>query len=362
MVEKTLESPAWLGSHPDPATPGSTASNGERTLSDEALSALVYTETFQATGKKKYETAARKILDSASSAVASPAGGFYSSGVDRRIQTGLNGLMIASLAKAARALDEPRYAETSKKCADFILKSMIDEKGSLLHTSRGSHSEGPATADDYAFLIRGLVEIYETTFEEAYLEKAISLNRDFLARYWNTGKGGFSLTSADTGPLSSHAKGVRDTLMPSGNSETLLNMLQLYRVTCDTSLKEKAEELVALFSEEARPSPSSYTQFMSVLDFAEGPSYEIVIAGDPKAEDTLKMIRTISRPFVPNKVVILRPGKETPSRITEIAPFTEYQKSINGKATVYVCRNYNCHFPTTDPAEALKMLGVKEKK
>jgi len=102
--------------------------------------------------------------------------------------------------------------------------------------------------------------------------------------------------------------------------------------------------------------PSAHTQFMVVLDFALGPSREIVIAGDLQGADTRTMLRALRRPFIPNKLVLFRPSDEETPEITRLAPFTQPQTSLDGKATAYVCQNHHCKLPTTGIEEMLKLL------
>ena len=103
--------------------------------------------------------------------------------------------------------------------------------------------------------------------------------------------------------------------------------------------------------------PSGYTQFLSAFDFRLGPSYEVIISGKAEAPDTEQMLKELWSYFVPNKVLIFRPEREKPE-ITELAKYTEEQVPIEGKATAYVCQNYECQLPTTEIREMLRMLNV----
>jgi uncharacterized protein YyaL (SSP411 family) len=155
-------------------------------------------------------------------------------------------------------------------------------------------------------------------------------------------------------------KDIYDGAIPSGNSVAALNLLRLGRITANPSFEESAVMIGRAFSQGVRQSPAGYTQLMLSVDFGIGPSYEVVIAGRTGAEDTEAMVRTLRTHFVPNKVVLFRPGQEESPDITRLAEYTKYQTSIDGKATAYVCLNYNCKLPTTDPREMLELLGVKK--
>jgi len=279
---------------------------------------------------------------------------------DDKILTDWNGLMIAAFAAASRALDEPIYAEKAKNAADFVLTKMVDGKKRLLHRYRDGQAAVPAMLDDYAFLINGLIEIYETTFEVTYLEKALELNDALIAHFWDEKRGGFYFTADDAETPLTRRKEVYDSAIPSGNSVQMLNLLKLGRMTLNHSLEEKAAKTAAAFAADAESSPSSHTQFMTALDFATGPFYVVVVAGSATGEDTKKMLKALAKPFDPNLLVLFRPtGEESPA-ITRLAPFTKLQKSMDGKATAYVCENYNCKYPTTDLAEMIKQLGLKK--
>jgi hypothetical protein len=278
---------------------------------------------------------------------------------DDKVLTDWNGLMIAALTKGARALDEPDYAEAAKKAVDFILQKMRTQDGRLLHRYRDGQAALPANVDDYAFLIWGMVELYETTFEASYLQMALKLNDDLLKHFWDDKAGGFYFTADDAEKLLVRQKDIYDGAVPSGNSVAALNLLRLARITANTNLEEKAVKIGRAFSEAINQSPSAHTQLMLAVDFMGGPSYEVVIAGKSGAKDTKAMIGALREHFVPNKVVLFRPTEEESPEIIRLAEYTKYQSSIDGKATAYVCLNYNCKLPTTDSEKMLELLEVK---
>ena len=137
----------------------------------------------------------------------------------------------------------------------------------------------------------------------------------------------------------------------------MLNLLRLGRITADHDLEQKASGINQAFSENVKRSPSAYTQLLVALDFAVGPSYEVVVAGTPQAVDTEKMLQAINQRFIPNKIVIFLPTGPDLSRILQIAPFARYESTIDGKPTAYVCVNYSCKLPTTDIYTMLASLN-----
>jgi len=279
---------------------------------------------------------------------------------DDKVLTDWNDLMIAALAKGAWVFDEPRYTDAAARAANFVLHRMVRDDGRLLHRYRDGEAALPAYAADYAFLTWGLLELYEATFELRYLERALALNAYLLEHFWDGENGGFYSTADDGEELLVRQKEIYDGAIPSANSVAMLNLLRLGRMTAQPDLEEKAAIISRAFSASVRQSPIAYTQLMLAVDFALGPSYEVVIAGKPGAEDTRMMLAALRAQFVPDKVVLLRPDGESP-RIARLAEFTQYQRSIDGKATAYVCRNYKCEFPTTDVEVLLNLLGARQK-
>jgi hypothetical protein len=275
---------------------------------------------------------------------------------DDKVLTDWNGLMIAALAKGAKAFGEKKYSDASERAAKFILKKLRSSNGRLLHRYRDGQSAIMASVDDYAFLIWGLVDLYEATFDVVYLRAAIDLQKEMNKHFWDDKNGGFYFTADDGEKLLLRQKEIYDAAIPSGNSVAMLNLLRLGRIAADVGFEEKAAKLNKAFSDDVRKMPSAYPQLMMAVNFAEGPSYEVVIAGDRKDKSTKEMLREIRRAFIPNKVMILRPTEEKMPEITALAAYTRYHTTIDNKATAYVCRNYNCALPTTDAKKMLELL------
>jgi len=281
---------------------------------------------------------------------------------DDKILTDWNGLMIAALAKGAQACNEPEYADAAKRAANFILTNMRRPDGRILHRYRDGHAAILANVDDYAFLIWGLLELYETIFDVHYLQTALDLNNEMIKHFWDDQNGGFYFTADDAEELIVRQKEIYDGAIPSGNSVAVVNLFRLARITAEPELEEKANKIMLAFSEDVRSVPSGYTQMMVGLGFGIGPSYEIVIVGHPQAKDTKEMLNSLRKHFIPNKVVLLRPSDQEEPDIIRLAKFTEYQSSLDGKATAYVCLDYSCKMPTTDTEEMLELLNVSSQK
>jgi uncharacterized protein len=278
---------------------------------------------------------------------------------DDKILTDWNGLMIAALSKAAQALNDPEYADAARRAADFVLTVMRNPSGGLLHRFRDGEAGLAAHVDDYAFFIWGLIELYETVFDVRYLAAALELNQYLIEHFWDADMGGFYFTADDGEALLVRKKEVYDGASPSGNSVAALNLIRLGRMVADPELEKMADRIVRAFAGAIGQYPSAYTQMLLALEFAAGPSHEVVIAGVPHAQDTAEMLKVLREPFLPNKVVLMRPLDEEAPEITRLADFTKHHTSSDHAATAYVCMNYNCELPTRDPHEMLELLVTK---
>ena len=275
---------------------------------------------------------------------------------DDKVLADWNGLMIASLAKGARSLGEPLYAVAAAKAADFILEQMRDREGQLLHRYREGEARITASLNDYAFLIWGLSELYETTFETRYLAAALELLEHVLTHFKDDTNGGFYSTADYAESLILRTRDVFDGALPSGNSAMLMNLTFLGHLTGRSEYLDDASRLGRALAHEVDRVPQAHTHLLSALDLALGPSYETVICGDSRSEDTQRMLMALNKDFLPYNVVIFRPAETEQPEIAEIAPFTKFQTCIDGKPTAYVCQNYACSVPTTDTAEMLRTL------
>ncbi len=263
--------------------------------------------------------------------------------------------MIAALAKAARAFDAPDYADRAARAADFLLATMRTGEGRLLHRYRNGRAGIPGLLDDYAFLVWGLIELYQTTFEPRWLRAALALNATMLRHFEDAEHGGLFLSPDDGEALLVRQKEYYDGAIPSGNSVAYLNNLRLGRLTGQTDLEDVAERIGRSSSAVAQ-APMAHTMLMSALTFSLGPAQEITIVGESGAADTEAMLDVLRARYLPNAVVHLRPpdGDE----VAVLAPYTEAQTMQNGKATAYVCEHYACQSPTTDPDELARQLDA----
>jgi uncharacterized protein YyaL (SSP411 family) len=278
---------------------------------------------------------------------------------DDKVLTSWNGLMVAALARAARVLEEPGYARAAQRAADFVLREMKDGRGRLLHRWRGGPAAITANAEDYAFLIWGLIELYQWGYEERYLEEAMGLTGEFVKYYWDDEGGGFYFTPTYGERILVRLKEVKDDPVPSANSAAMLDLLRLSRLTGRPEFEKRAAELSEAFSGEVREHPSSYAMHLCAFDLSMGPSFEVVIVGRRGAEDTGEMLRALGRAYLPSAVVLFRPAGEEAAAIIRLAPFVKDMSVRKKRATAYVCTNFLCREPTNSVDEMLKALGVR---
>ncbi|OLS30294.1 MAG: Cellobiose 2-epimerase, partial [Candidatus Heimdallarchaeota archaeon AB_125] len=196
---------------------------------------------------------------------------------DDKILTDWNGLMIAAFSKASRILRNKSYQQTAEKAIDFILAKLQQEDGRLLHRYRNEDAAIMANLDDYAFMIWGLLELYETSFNPKYLNEAINLNVKLIDHFWDNESGGFFFTPDDGEELLVREKPVYDGSIPSGNSVAMLNLVKLSKMTSEASLEQKADDLMKTFAKQINRIPSAFSFILSSLDFALGPSFEIIL-------------------------------------------------------------------------------------
>ncbi|MBY9012632.1 MAG: thioredoxin domain-containing protein [Candidatus Lokiarchaeota archaeon] len=276
---------------------------------------------------------------------------------DDKVLTDWNGLMIAAFAKAGYIFNDPKYIQIAKKAVTFIFDQMMDSEGRLLHRYREGGADILAFVDDYAFLIWGLINLYESSFETQYLEKAIMLTEEQLKLFWDSSIGAFFFTAEDTESLLTRQKETYDGAIPSGNSVSMLNLLRLAQITGNDEYEKKADHLGRVFAENIRTSPVAHTLMMVAVDYAVGPTYSLVIAGDSGKKDTISMINEIRKQFLPNKSLIFRPTEETNPEIDKYSNFIQFFDKYEEKATAFVCINKTCKAPTNDINKALEYLN-----
>jgi len=286
---------------------------------------------------------------------------------DDKVLADWNGLMVAALSKASQVFGEDFkgniYSEAAESAMNFILDEMCAE-GKLFHRYRDVEAGIPGTLDDYAFVVWGLLELYEATFKPRYLKKAVLLTETLLKYFWDDLNGGFYFTASDSEQVLLREKKTYDGVIPSGNSVQFLNLLKLAMITENQEFEVRAHELEQNFSTAVKKAPTAHTKFMEALYFRMGPSYSVVLAGDPHCEDTVNMVNGLKKPFIPNKILALNPKIKSKvenslkelSGIKDVSESVELKGMVNNKATVYVCSDRSCHPPTHSLEDVLKLM------
>ncbi len=267
---------------------------------------------------------------------------------DDKILTDWNGLMIAALARGGVAFRKPEYTQAAEDAAAFVLKTLREPNGRLIKRYRDGEAGLPAHLEDYAYLLWGLVELYEASFDPQYLKESKALAQILFKRYWDPTNGGFFMTADDGEELIVRSKEVYDGAQPSGNSVATLNLLRLARLTGDTTLEERAKDTIKAFSKDLTENPGAYTVMLQAIDFLTGDTREIVVAGKEGAADTQAMLDLLQLRFDPNKVVLFKPDGPAGAALSKVVNYVENHGSKDGKANVYVCRNFACQLPTTE--------------
>jgi uncharacterized protein YyaL (SSP411 family) len=280
---------------------------------------------------------------------------------DDKVITAWNGLMISSLAYGGTVLGERKYTEAAERSAGFILNTLHKDER-LMRYYRDGHVIGKAFLDDYAFLIMGLLDLYEATFDARWLIEAGRLSEEMIRLFADSSGGGFFLAGKDGEKLIARTKPSSDGAVPSGNSVAALALLKLGRLTMSPHFAEQGGKILEAFSAQLQQSPAYSSAMLAALDFRLGPGSEIIIAGSADAADTKQMLKLIRSRFLPNAVVLLHDQGKANSSLYEVVPFMKNQTAIGGKATAYVCENYACKKPVNSVSELEGLLaGITEK-
>jgi hypothetical protein len=273
-------------------------------------------------------------------------------GLDDKVLCGWNGLMITALAKAAAVLDEPRYGEAAAQAADFILGAMRQE-GRLLASYGKGQARLKAYSTDYAFFIEGLLALFESSGDLRWLTTAGELTDTMIEHYWDTAGAGFYFTAGDHEELLVRSKTANDGAIPSGNSVMLMNLQKLAILLDRKDLREKAEGVIRAFGGSVTRTPFQHERLLCGIEAWHQGFEEIVIAGAPDDAGTRALLNVVYGLYLPNKVVArFDPADTAQSRLPLLADKTP----IDGKPAAYVCRNYACQRPVTEPEELKSQL------
>ncbi len=269
---------------------------------------------------------------------------------DDKVLADWNGLMVAALARAGVALNEPGWIEAAGQAAEFVLAHLRTKDGRLLHRWRQGRAGIPGMLDDHAFMIWGLIELYEADFNGRWLAEAVALARRMEADF-GAESGAFH-ASRPTDDLPARPLEAFDGAMPSGNSVAMMDLLRLARLTGDAAMEARASKVAAAFGERIAAMPSAFAWMMAAVLFAESPGFEIVLAGPKHTPESRAMLEAVRAPWLPHAVLLWR-DQDT----MRLAPYVRAQTPLDGRVTAYVCRNFQCNRPATDPDVVRHLLA-----
>lgn len=298
---------------------------------------------------KRSESDVLAALDEAREKLAAARAGRPRPSLDDKVLVAWNGLMISAFARAAQVLDEPRYLAAARAAAGFIKPRMYDASTNLLKRRyRDGHVDIDAVLEDYAFLIQGLLDLYETSFELKWLSWAVRLQEQQDTLFWDNKAGGYFSTRPQASHILVRMKDDYDGAEPSPNSVAAMNLLRLWQMTDRQELRKKADATFAALADRLGPQGAAVPQLVAAFDFSLSKPKQIIIAGDPGASDTRAMLRLVHDRFIPNKILLLADGGPGQQQLAQWLPFMKSVSRKGGRATAYICENYVCQLPTAD--------------
>ncbi|MNX09159.1 hypothetical protein D3C86_388850 [compost metagenome] len=273
-------------------------------------------------------------------------------GLDDKVLTSWNGLMIGTMAYAARALSEPRYREAAERAARFVLDRM-KTPGGLLRRWRDGEAKIDAYLDDYAFFSGGLLDLYEATFDPTWVKEARGFMAEAIARFWDDENGGFFFSSPDQDPyLKARTKDTTDNAIPSGNSAAADVLLRLAGLTWEENFRSKAEATLSTFAFALAKFPAAYPAMLATLDDFLTGNREVVVAGPTEAPETQALLRVAMLRYLPGVAIAHTEGDGAGLAVLE------GRKPLDGKPAAYVCQRFTCQRPVTTPLDLSKALEL----
>jgi uncharacterized protein len=277
--------------------------------------------------------------------------------LDDKIITAWNGLMISAFARAAQVLNDPGYLDAATRAAIFLSKELYDASRKVLFRNyRQGRSAVEGFADDYAFFIQGLLDLYEASFDTGWLRFAIELQEIQARLFFDNERGGYFSGAGNDPSILLRLKEDNDSAEPAASSVAALNLLRLAQIRNDAASYERAEKTIDAFAPQIGHFASAMPQMLVALDLSLASPRQIVIAGEPESADTRALLAEVHRHFIPNKVLLLADGGEGQRYLEEKLEALRGMKPVDRKAAAYLCENFTCKAPVTDPKELEKLL------
>ena len=275
--------------------------------------------------------------------------------LDDKIIVAWNGMMISAFARASQALDDPHYLAAAQRSARFI-KASLWRDGALIRSFRHGPSNVAAFADDYAALIAGLLDLYEADFDTGWLQWAVELQAKMDEHFSDKEHGGYFQTAPSASDILFRSKEDYDGAEPAPSSVAAMNLLRLAQLTDSKELRGHADNAIAGAADQLDRLPSAMTQMLCAVDASLAKPRQIVIAGKPGADDTRALLREVRSVFSPNQIVLLADGGTGQEWLGKKLGFFRTVGPVEGKAAAYVCENFTCQEPVTEPAKLCELL------
>ena len=304
--------------------------------------------------------------------------------LDDKIITAWNGLMISALAKGYQVLgvenekeneERERYLRAAVRAAEFIQRELYEiESGILFRSWRLGRGTAEGFAEDYAYLIQGLLDLYETVFDVRWLQWAERLQQTMDARFWDTEHGGYFNSQAGDPNIVLRLKEDYDGAEPAASSVAATNLLRFGAVfdsgarsdsrlpsgsgeEKELSYRERGRWCIAAFRGQWRTAPHAMPQMLSVLELALHAPRHVVFAGDPKAEDFRALVSVLHERLGPRRSLLAVTSEADREWLGKRAPWLTEMKMKDERATAYVCEEFACQAPVTEVAELRRLMG-----
>ena len=272
-------------------------------------------------------------------------------GLDDKILTSWNGIMIRGMAMGYQLTGKPEYLEACKKSAEFVLTTLSQDNGLLLRTYRDGKSHLNAYLEDYSYFIAGLIALYEASFEPRWLTEAERLAHIMIDQFGDDAGDGFFFTGKAHETLIVQSKSAYDGATPSGASMAIHSLLRLAKHLNNPEFHNKAVETLLLYFQQMERMPSGSGQLLCELAFLLSTPKEIAIVGRKGDAKTEAMLAALHGTYQPNKIVALRESADG-----QTLPLLVGKTQVDSTATAYVCENYVCQAPTTDVEAFVELL------
>jgi uncharacterized protein YyaL (SSP411 family) len=281
--------------------------------------------------------------------------------LDDKIITSWNGMVIGALARGSRVLDDAGLLIAAKQAAAFVRGHLCQENNTLCRRYRGGAVGLAGQLDDYVFLVDGLLHLYQADQDPQWLSWAEALTEQQIALFWQP-SGSFFYDSVADPSVRLRMKGEYDGAEPAGNSAAALNLIRLADLRGRDEWRDMAHQLIDSFADTINRYPPALPLMLTAQSRLEAASSQVVIAGDPKRADTRELLQVVWAQFDPNRTLLLADGGENQRYLAEKLSFIEEMGMLRGKATAYVCQNFTCEYPVSDPLLLQEQLEGTMKK